>query len=553
MQIKDTPRPKTDFAVRTANMNNNVKTSESRQDDKHDTVILEEQVESFKPSKEALLKLYLEEVRNAQKRAAEKKEERVDIGKLMRIAQNIMSGKQVPSKDENYLVKHNLSLYMAAKNLGSLKKPSGKAKSVLEGDKKSVSSTSGSQRTSTTGIAGNNGSADGTSYEFAGNNTVSKTETPKTATEIANSTTEAILENANGPLAAKNNSFDISRYQATSERNYGMNSMSSSSGMKKTKKAKKKFKRLNYNFKLVSSQILKAKTSTSARKAAGSARRQTASLRKKMISADYDTTYVRIALVHAEAIERVAKKKVKHLLEEERLKRGGPCDGDNDKAVKEEQKKLDEQAFMEMMGNYDSEEPHTEGEALVELFSETVQQPAPVETIDLEELMIEFQKLMEDSFDDMGSLDELTDELMAEAVVDMDPEDLKMLKIKHRSKEQQEIAEADARYLRAFFEKLQRDQQQTSAAISQMAEEAAADMPMVQAVNTTGKPAVVIVENTAAPAIETTAASAAQPTKSAAQIVAEHFAESPNIGQGTGINTGSPSINIGGISVDISI
>lgn len=540
MQIRRTQSPQTDFVARAKN--NDIKAAGIQQNTEHAADISEKQEETYQPSKEAL-QLYLEEMKNAQKKAAMNKEERADISKVIRIAMNIMSGKQVPSKDESYLVRHNLSLYMAAKNLGSLRKSSGKAKSVLDNGRTSVSdSSSGSAGNRGAGnISGNSSTASSNTIEFPGNNTTSQPEASQTTTSSA---AEAILKNADGPLAAKNESFDISKYQVTSDRRYGTNSASSSSGTKKAKKAKKKFKRLNYNFKLVSSQILKAKTSSSARKAAGSARRQTAALRKKMISADYDTTYVRIALVHAEAIERVAKKKVKHLLEEEQLKRGGPCNGENDKLEKEEQKKLDEQAFAEMMQNYDSEEPHTEGEALVDIFSETVQQPAPVETIDLEELMIEFQKLMEDSFDELGGLDDLAEELLSEAVVEMDPEDLKMLKIKHRSKEQQEIAEADARYLRAFFEKLQKEQAQTSAAISQMAEEAAADMPMIVSTNTVGKPAIVVMGNTGSPSVENTTAPATSITEPTSSITTNSSTQSATISPSAGVNISLPSINI---------
>ena len=57
--------------------------------------------------------------------------------------------------------------------------------------------------------------------------------------------------------------------------------------------------------------------------------------------------------------------------------------------------------------------------------------------------------------DGFGDLEELAEVLRA----DMDPEDLELLKKKHRSDELREIAEADMKYLKAFFQKLERDKQ----------------------------------------------------------------------------------------------
>ena len=51
---------------------------------------------------------------------------------------------------------------------------------------------------------------------------------------------------------------------------------------------------------------------------------------------------------------------------------------------------------------------------------------------------------------------------------DMSPEDLKALKQKHRAKEMQEIAKADAKYLKAIFEKYAADRQQAASDGSQV-------------------------------------------------------------------------------------
>lgn len=543
MQVQGTPGAQTEFV--TGVKNNDMNTAGVQQQNKQETGVQWEQKETYQPSEDALLKFYYEQMKSEQEKAAANKDEQADIAKLMRIAQNIMRGKQVPSRDESYLVKHNLSLYMAAKNIGSLRKPSGRAKSVLGGNGQTGAGSSGSV------TAENSSAGESIKLEAAGSGTTENT-VPETAEEVTNSTAEAVLKTANDSSGTKTarREFDASKYQTESERNYRTDSTYSSSGTKKAR-AKKKYKKFHYYFKSVSSQIVRAKTSMGARQAAGRALRQTVDLRRKLVSGEYDRTYVRIALTHAEAIERVAKKKVRHLLEEERIKRGGPCSGDNDKFDKEEQQRLDEQADMEMWDNFRNGDTGAEsdGENLEELFAAAVQQSAPVPevSIDMDELMMEFEELMKTSMEAAAaSLDDLTEELSGDAGVDMDPEDLKLLKIKHRTKEQQEIAAADARYLRAFFEQLQKDQQQTAAAISQIAE-AAADMPVIQVADTGGG-------RSAAPAVETASSGSmvnAEPVKTdaAPEIAVSSGDMKANVGGGAG----SPSVSIDGVSFDVSI
>ena len=543
MQVQGTPGAQTEFV--TGVKNNDMNAAGVQQQNKQETGVQWEQKETYQPSEDALLKFYYEQMKSEQEKAAANKDEQADIAKLMRIAQNIMRGKQVPSKDESYLVKHNLSLYMAAKNIGSLRKPSGRAKSVLGGNGQTGAGSSGSV------TAENSSAGESIKLEAAGSGTVENT-VPETAEEVTNSTAEAVMKTANDSSGTKTarREFDASKYQTESERNYRTDSTYSSSGTKKAR-AKKKYKKFHYYFKSVSSQIVRAKTSMGARQAAGRALRQTVDLRRKLVSGEYDRTYVRIALTHAEAIERVAKKKVRHLLEEERIKRGGPCSGDNDKFDKEEQQRLDEQADMEMWDNFRNGDTGAEsdGENLEELFAAAVQQsaPAPEISIDMDELMMEFEELMKTSMEAAAaSLDDLTEELSGDAGVDMDPEDLKLLKIKHRTKEQQEIAAAAARYLRAFFEQLQKDQQQTAAAISQIAE-AAADMPVIQVADTGGG-------RSAAPAVETASSGSmvnAEPVKTdaAPEIAVSSGDMKANVGGGAG----SPSVSIDGVSFDVSI
>ncbi len=183
-------------------------------------------------------------------------------------------------------------------------------------------------------------------------------------------------------------------------------------------------KKLKYQFKDISSQIIRSKTSQTARQAVSSARRELLRLKQEKQSGKYDPEEVEAAINHAKAMERVARKKVSHLEEEELAKAsGGPC---SDVVV--EQEESDYEDDIEMM--MDDMEELTE------------------ETLD------EMSESMQDMLEEMG-LGELTDSLMA-AKGDMDPEDLKMLKIKHRCKEMKEMVKADADYLKAVFEQLEK-------------------------------------------------------------------------------------------------
>ena len=63
--------------------------------------------------------------------------------------------------------------------------------------------------------------------------------------------------------------------------------------------------------------------------------------------------------------------------------------------------------------------------------------------------------LTEDMTEEMSDeLSDLSDMLDTPDLYGMDPSDVKMLKQKHRSKEMKELAEADAEYLKAVFEKM---------------------------------------------------------------------------------------------------
>lgn len=207
--------------------------------------------------------------------------------------------------------------------------------------------------------------------------------------------------------------------------------------------SKKKLKRLNYNFKEISSQILATKTSSGANRIKIKARQKTAMLQGKLTnsSSDYDSRELRMALAHAQKMERIAKKRMKHLKEEEQAKQNGSNSIDEI---------IDEDEIFEL--------ENLEDDDTLKLTKE-----------EMEKLMEEFNRLMEESMeelqDEMG-LNELTEELVSFSYEEISPEDLERMKKKHRSEELKEIVEADMKYLKAMIDKMLQDKQESANNVS---------------------------------------------------------------------------------------
>lgn len=193
-----------------------------------------------------------------------------------------------------------------------------------------------------------------------------------------------------------------------------------------TKSSSKKKKKFSYSFKQISAQIMRAKTSSNARQVMAKAKSKTALLRRQLKTGEYDETEIESAIIHAMQMERIAKKKMRHLQEEEAAtQQGGAC-----------QAELDEEKMQE------ADNPDTSG----------------LNVEEIEKLMQELQDAMEEmeEMEDVDELDEWTEVIQS----DMDPEDLDLLKKKHRSDELREIMQADMKYLKAVFEKLERERQE---------------------------------------------------------------------------------------------
>lgn len=192
--------------------------------------------------------------------------------------------------------------------------------------------------------------------------------------------------------------------------------------------AKKKTKKLQYRYKRISNQIIQAKTSGSARRVLASAKVETVNLRRKRSTGDYNNLELRRAIIHAERMERIAKKRMKHLQQEESLEKGGSGG---------------QMAFDE--------------EDMEEKLKEMEEDFAGLDTEEIRQLMQELQEEIEQIQQENG-LEELTQIVQ----VNMDPEELEQLKKKHRAQEMREIMEADMKYLKALFDQLEKERQENS-------------------------------------------------------------------------------------------
>lgn len=195
-----------------------------------------------------------------------------------------------------------------------------------------------------------------------------------------------------------------------------------------------KKKKLRYSFKRISGQILASKTPSVARKVVTSARHELVNLLRKKYNGDYDEEELRNAIIHAEKMVRIAKKKMRHLQEEQDVKkRGGVCEAEIEE--KTEEQASEEEQLLEDIGGQ-------------EIISQE----------ELKRLMQELQDAMKDLENEAMELD--LEEIVPASSEEMDPEDLELLKKKHRAKEMREIMEADMKYLKAVFDKLERDRQE---------------------------------------------------------------------------------------------
>lgn len=224
-------------------------------------------------------------------------------------------------------------------------------------------------------------------------------------------------------------------------KSYGESIKASRTASQKTNQSVKK---LRYNFKKISSQLMRCKTSGSARLVAGKARREVVKLKQDLVSGLYNEDDVQIAINHAEAIERAAKKKVRHLQEEEMIKIKDETNGDN--PCDDIEAKVEE----ETDAIYEKEQEIIDEitEELREEFAEEMKELTEEEMAELLDAMDEMMK---------ESVGDIFDDLLIVPDQEMEIEEFKSYKLKHRQSEEKAIIEADLKYLKDTFDGLSKE------------------------------------------------------------------------------------------------
>ena len=232
----------------------------------------------------------------------------------------------------------------------------------------------------------------------------------------------------------------------------------------KAKDVSGKLKKLKYHYKDISSKIMRSKTSAMARQVVSQAKREVLRLKREKQSGKYDSEEIDAAIVHAKAMERIARKKVKHLEEEELAKACGGLCADNqisDERTEEEQEKdgtsIDELKREELQ-HEDMQQEEFLNDETIEPITISEMNVSVLEDLS-QELFDEMSEELQNLMSDLG-LDELNDSLLA-SKRDMDPADLKEMKIKHRNREMKEIVKADNEYLKAYFKYLEKQDSTT--------------------------------------------------------------------------------------------
>lgn len=211
-------------------------------------------------------------------------------------------------------------------------------------------------------------------------------------------------------------------------------------------------KRLPYSFKEISTRLLKTKKSGNAQRVLSSAKQKVASLRLMYKGGVYDDDEVFAALLHAQAIARVAKKRVKHLEEEERAERKIGRDGEDNNMCEADLEEKTEEATTKQIHKEQSEHTKTK-----------------IDMQRMQKMMEKYERMMQEAMKELEQLDdmdELSDEMGLSGEISMDPADLELMRKKHRADEMRAIVEADMKYLKFMFDKLEKERQSNNNSIS---------------------------------------------------------------------------------------
>ena len=233
---------------------------------------------------------------------------------------------------------------------------------------------------------------------------------------------------------------------------YSKDSLSNLFGVQKTgdsNKYKVK-KQVNYNPTEISNRILKAKNPISAANAVLFARRKVVSLKRKLASCDEgDLDKVQEALLHAQRMELVAKRKKRHLEQEEQVKIVSERDERYDKAAEDADELRRNQVFAKEEEVYEKEDEIYEEreEAIDELRKQFEESSEEISEEALQEMNAEIAEIGEEL---MAQLDEAMQALEEMEILNphMGEEKLEEVKRKHRSAEERAILKANMDYIK---------------------------------------------------------------------------------------------------------
>jgi hypothetical protein len=236
---------------------------------------------------------------------------------------------------------------------------------------------------------------------------------------------------------------------------------------KKAEKSSLEKKKLQYSYKKISSQIVRSKNSVTAKKAVQSAKREIMRLNRLKANGNYDEEELELAISHAKSMEKIAKKKVSHLEQEEMVERHKNGFSAALEEVEEKREESEEEEIPEEIPEEESEGKEIDEEMMAdaeeyqyemelqmaelkESLSENIEQVAESSASSVNDMMAEMSEEMMEMMEELD-LTELAESTFAPNP-NMSDEDLKMMKIKHRTKEMKEIAEADKIYLKGVIE-----------------------------------------------------------------------------------------------------
>lgn len=260
-------------------------------------------------------------------------------------------------------------------------------------------------------------------------------------------------------------SFSVSAYQSEPTR---------VKSAKEKKLSAEELKKLKYNFKQISAQLLRTKTSASAGQVVTKARNKVAQLKRQLKNGEEPSEELMSAIAHAMQIQRVAEKRKKHLEQEEEIQRksdSGQFDPSKEKRIagKSDAKSEDawEQQLSALSGELEDkqneeqekiqEEMQLQMEEMMQQLQESMEEMQESFQADMQEMMEEMFAGMLEEMGGMDMLSELAEGLLGTVAEEMEPRDLEQLKKKHRCEEQRDIMEADMRYLKAMFDRLEKE------------------------------------------------------------------------------------------------